>query len=114
MPELYGHQVAHAQQRHHRGISANSERVLLAAAILVRPLRFDPKTPPRKRRQLRMTAPEIHPFRAGDGTELLEKNEPLRFVSNISSHSSLLTLSISGVQPVSAGLLTSTFNPSVI
>jgi cholesterol oxidase len=39
--------------------------------VFAKPARFDPDAPPRKRRQLRLPAPELHPFRAGDGVELL-------------------------------------------
>jgi cholesterol oxidase len=34
-------------------------------------VRFDPNAPPRKTRQLRLSAPEVHPFRTDDGVELL-------------------------------------------
>ncbi|MFN2606634.1 MAG: alpha/beta fold hydrolase [Acidimicrobiales bacterium] len=33
--------------------------------------RFDPHAPPRKKRPLRVSAPELHPFTTGDGVELL-------------------------------------------
>jgi cholesterol oxidase len=35
------------------------------------PTRFDPEAPPRKARQLRLSAPEVHPFKTDDGVELL-------------------------------------------
>jgi cholesterol oxidase len=39
--------------------------------VFARPVRFDPHAPPRKTRQLRLAAPEVHPFRTDDGVELL-------------------------------------------
>ncbi len=33
--------------------------------------RFDPQAPPRKKRQLRLSAPEVHAFKTDDGVELL-------------------------------------------
>jgi cholesterol oxidase len=39
--------------------------------VFARPVRFDPDAPPRKTRQLRLPAPELHPFRTDDGVDLL-------------------------------------------
>jgi cholesterol oxidase len=39
--------------------------------VFSRPARFDPGAPPRKTRQLRLPAPELHPFRTADGVDLL-------------------------------------------
>ena len=39
--------------------------------VFSKPSRFDPAAPPRKTRQLRLPAPELHPFRADDGVDLL-------------------------------------------
>lgn len=39
--------------------------------VFAEPTRFDPNVRPRKARQLRLPAPEVHPFRTDDGVELL-------------------------------------------
>jgi cholesterol oxidase len=39
--------------------------------VFAGPVRFDPKAPPRKARQLRLAAPETHAFNSDDGVELL-------------------------------------------
>jgi len=39
--------------------------------VFARPVRFDPNAPPRKTRQLRLSAPEVHPLRTSDGVEIL-------------------------------------------
>lgn len=38
--------------------------------VAARPTELDPEAPPRQRRPLRMGAPELHPVRADDGTEV--------------------------------------------
>jgi cholesterol oxidase len=39
--------------------------------VFATPARFDPKAPPRKARQLRLPAPEVHAFNTDDGVQLL-------------------------------------------
>ncbi len=39
--------------------------------VFSRPARFDPHAPPRKTRQLRLCAPQLHPFRTDDGVDLM-------------------------------------------
>jgi len=41
------------------------------AGVFARPSVFDPEAPPRKRRELRVAAPELHSVRTADGTEIL-------------------------------------------
>jgi cholesterol oxidase len=41
------------------------------AGVFAGPTRFRADAPPRKRRPLRVSSPEVHPFRTDDGTELL-------------------------------------------
>ena len=38
--------------------------------VLTRPTAFNPNAPPRKKRQLRVSAPEVHFFKTGDGVQL--------------------------------------------
>jgi cholesterol oxidase len=39
--------------------------------VFAQPTAFDPSAPPRKKRRLRVSAPELHPFRTADGVDLL-------------------------------------------